>query len=146
MPLDDDHGGLPPQWNGDPSRFDSYREEVRIWSLSIDLTSKGCVAARLVRRLTGSARRIGLAMSDAKLMGSADDPRSGINLLLQRLSALSPDSVSRGGSRMRELFREERYKGRRGERFADWLTRFEKGAEDLAADGVDLSSTGSLAG
>ena len=60
---DDDRFSIP-SWNGDPTEWERYRDEVRVFCLSTKLSSEYSVAARLVQRLRGAARRIGLNMTD----------------------------------------------------------------------------------
>ena len=57
-------GRPPPSWDGNPERWQTYKDEVRIWTLGTNLDVGYCVAARLVSALRGSARRVGLAMAD----------------------------------------------------------------------------------
>ena len=54
-----------PSWNGSPETWQSYKDEVRIWLLGTKLDVEYSLAARLVAKLKGSARRVGLAMTDA---------------------------------------------------------------------------------
>ncbi len=51
---------LIPQWDGAPQGWRRYRDDVEIWALGTNLEVNYCVAARLVSRLKGAARRVGL--------------------------------------------------------------------------------------
>ena len=62
-----------PSWNGSPETWQNYRDEVRIWLLGSKLEVEYSLAARLVAKLRGPARRVGLAMADAEL----NPPREG---------------------------------------------------------------------
>ena len=59
-----------PAWDGNPQGWRRYREEVRIWLLAEKVEGvEYSLAARLVQRLTGAARRAAMALSDEDLMG-----------------------------------------------------------------------------
>ena len=60
---DDDKPRIP-RWSGDPSRFQHWKDEVRVYKLSENLIANRSVAARLVGGLSGPARTVGLPMSD----------------------------------------------------------------------------------
>ena len=62
--IDDAHGrfsSLVPAWDGNPANWRRYRDEVRVWLLAerTDNISYS-LAARLIQRLTGAARRVAL--------------------------------------------------------------------------------------
>ena len=63
---DDDKPRIP-RWNGDPSRFQHWKDEVRIYKLGENLNVNRSVAARLVGGLSGPARKVGLSMMDEDL-------------------------------------------------------------------------------
>ena len=63
---DDDKPRIP-RWNGDPSRFQHWKDEVRIYKLGENLNVNRSVAARLVGGLSGPARKVGLSMTDGDL-------------------------------------------------------------------------------
>ena len=63
-----DKRGFVPAWNGDPSGWKSYRDEVRIWALGEKLDVEYSLAARLVSRLGGPARRAAMGLKDSDLM------------------------------------------------------------------------------
>ena len=145
---DRDGGNLqPPSWDGNPARWQVFKDEVRLWTLASNARVQYCLAARLVRQLTGSARRIGLSMTDADLSAdSEEDPLSGITRLMTRLAALAPADIIRKGAHLNAFFREEKYKRRSGERIAEWISRWDDGLDKLGQDGVDFAATGDLAG
>ena len=51
-----------PSWDGDPSKWIEYRQELRLYQLGKNMEVSYCIASRLVGRLRGAARRVGLAM------------------------------------------------------------------------------------
>ena len=79
---DDDKPRIP-RWNGDPSRFQHWKDEVRIYKLGENLNVNRSVAARLVGGLSGPARKVGLSMSDddffpfATVYPARDPPAAG---------------------------------------------------------------------
>ena len=56
-----------PRWNGDPSRFQHWKDEVRIYKLGENLNVNRSGAACLVGGLSGPARKVGLSMTDEDL-------------------------------------------------------------------------------
>ena len=63
---DDDKPRIP-RWNGDPSRFQHWNDEVRIYKLGENLKVNCSVAARPVGGLSGPARKVCLSMTDEDL-------------------------------------------------------------------------------
>ena len=59
------------QWDGDPSGWRDYQQEVRLCKTGENLEVIWSVAARLVGGLKGAARRVGLAMTDQELLPTA---------------------------------------------------------------------------
>ena len=126
----EDHGGpSPPGWDGNPAKWLPFKDEVRLWSHSINVGVKYSIAARLVRQLSGSARRIGLAMSDDELRPTEDNPLRGVQILMERLEALAPSDVVRKGAQLSAFFKEDRYRRRQGERIAEWVSRWNEGLD-----------------
>ena len=93
-----------PRWDGNTHGWRRYRDEVRIWFLSE--SAKGIdysLAARLVQRLSGGARRAAMTFSDEELLpdpatdvrtdadgavlvpAAPADPRAGVRRVLKRL-------------------------------------------------------------
>ena len=60
-----------PQWDGDPSGWRDYQQEVRLYKTGENLEVNWSVAARLVGGLRGAARRVDLAMTDQELLPTA---------------------------------------------------------------------------
>ena len=70
----------PPSWDGDPTRFRTYQQEVWLWYDTLNDAPKYSCGARLVRGLTGVARKTGRGL-DRELLrgtpGTAAVPASG---------------------------------------------------------------------
>mmetsp|Transcript_92866 Transcript_92866/g.167784 ORF Transcript_92866/g.167784 Transcript_92866/m.167784 type:complete len:158 (-) Transcript_92866:14-487(-) len=64
----DDHKREIPAWDGHPAGWLTYVDEVKKWLLGDPLDVPYSIAARLVQKLSGPAKRIGNAMSDVELM------------------------------------------------------------------------------
>ena len=60
----------PPSWDGDPSRFRTYQQEVWLWYDTLAPSSAFSVGARLVRGLTGVARKTGRCLDRERLRGT----------------------------------------------------------------------------
>eukprot|EP00974_Lingulodinium_polyedra_P076347 7388842-Lingulodinium_polyedra.AAC.1 len=63
-----------PAWDGNPVTWRTYRDEVRLWVMGTRLDVNYVVAARLIQRLSGAARRVGLAMTREELLPQAAAP------------------------------------------------------------------------
>ena len=149
-----------PSWNSDPTEWERYRDEVRVYCLSTKVTVEYSLAARLVQRLRGAARRVGLQMTDVEL--SADpglvglDGRemppareqvlAGVTRLMARLESLAPAVATRRGGYMRSFFSQHERRRRIGERIPAWIVRWEEGLEKLRRDQIDIDALGDLAG
>ena len=73
----DDRRLYTPGWDGNPQTWRRYKDEVRIWLLAERVEGvEYSLAARLVQRLSGAARRAALGLTDAELMG--DPPRAAV--------------------------------------------------------------------
>ena len=57
-----------PSWDGAPAGWQRYQEQVRLWRMGENLDVKYSVAARLVARLSGAARRACINMTEESLM------------------------------------------------------------------------------
>ena len=68
--MEDERRSFVPNWDGNPGGWKRYRDEVRVWLLSERKDVSYSLAARLVQRLSGAARRAALALTDEQL--SAD--------------------------------------------------------------------------
>ena len=117
-----------PAWDGNPAFWKRYKDEIRIWLLAerTDNVSYS-LAARMIQRLTGSARRVALSMPDEDLRPDAAykdgdrevpaDHAAAVKRLLAKLeSTLTPDQSIRRGATMQEFFSTRKYYRRFGER------------------------------
>ena len=121
----------PPTWDGNPSSWRHYQDEVKIWTLGQDLDVKYCLAARLVRNLTGPARRAAFALPEAALMATDENKKAGIENVMKKLKeTFGDDSYVRKGESLEEFFgkvSDSRYRRQSGERLVDWITRWDEG-------------------
>ena len=134
-----------PGWDGHVESFQTYQDEVRIWTLSQKLEPYSSLAAKLVGKLKGPARRLGMKMSKEDLMPIVSekgppDHDTPISKLIAVLQRLAPSKEERRGNYMRDFIKEDRYKRRTGERIADWIPRWDEGLERLKNDGADVGS------
>ena len=81
--MSDDHHGrrgdgggwaAPPSWDGDPTRFRTYQQEVLLWYDTLSDAPEYSCGARLVRGLTGVARKTGRGLDRALLRGTPGSP------------------------------------------------------------------------
>ena len=151
-----------PSWNGDPSTWTSFSDEVKLWRLSENMEVNFSLASRLVRQLSGSARRAVAKLPADELHppyvaipGKDLDPsekkawrnNTGIdNVMAKLLKDLGQQKPVRKGQSLHEFFGTPKYQRRRGERVTDWLTRFEEGLTKLREDDIDLLELEDVAG
>ena len=82
---DREHGkNDPPTWDGNPGTCRPFKDEVRIWTLGQDLEEKYCLEARLIRNLTGAARRAALSIPEADLLATDQNKKAGIQAVIER--------------------------------------------------------------
>ena len=139
-----------PQWDGDPSGWRDYQQEVRLYKTGKNLEVNWSVAARLVGGLRGAARRVGLAMTDQELLPTArnitdnlerkaDRSRRGIEALMTRLEAeLGQQRPQKKGESLEMFFASNKLQRKRGERITDYITRFEEGIKTLQDSDINL--------
>eukprot|EP00959_Pyramimonas_sp_CCMP1952_P230971 4828503-Pyramimonas_sp.AAC.1 len=53
-----------PHWDGNPASWHTYKDEVRIWTLGLNLDVPYSLAARMIRKLKGAARRKALTLTN----------------------------------------------------------------------------------
>ena len=133
-----------PRWDGNPSTRQRFRDEVRLWILSEDLSVGYSLAARLVKNLTGPARRACLALTDEELIakpaiqevrneagqvvvqGRPANLRAGIDNVLRALDrSLGDEAAVRKGTSMADFFESHKLHRSSGERMAEWITRWD---------------------
>ena len=139
-----------PQWDGDPSGWRDYQQEVSLYKTGENLEVNWSVAARLVGGLKGAARRVGLAMTDQELLPTArnitdnlerkaDRNRRGIEALMTRLEAeLGQQRPQKKGESLEMFFVSNKLQSKRGERINDFITRFGEGIKTLQDNDINL--------
>ena len=150
-----------PTWDGNPTTWWKYKQDVELWLEGEDLEVKYSIAARMVQRLTGTARiRANLlavealrpqrpvAAIPAVMSGDAVQTpevpavpanwRRGIDYLLNDLEKMPgiPQVVRTGNQRS---WFYETLNRRVGESMANWLTRFRAGLKRCADEGVHMN-------
>ena len=154
---DDNHRHPIPTWDGAPQGWQKYVEQVRLWQLGENLDVKFSLAARLISRMSGSARRACINMPAADLMpvrgfAGVDDEAGGeiAESVLENLAAgienvmkklkenLHPEPLVSRGEALSAFFKSSRYTRRLGMRFTEYNTLFEEGLEKMRTEGVDI--------
>ena len=141
-----------PAWDGNPAFWKRYKDEIRIWLLAerTDTVSYS-LAARMIQRLTGAARRVALSMPDEELKPDAGykdgdkevpaDHAAAVKRLLAKLEAtLTPEQSVRRGATMQEFFSTRKFYRIFGERVTEFSVRFDEGINALKDDGIDTSA------
>ena len=147
-----------PSWDGNTHGWHPYHDEVRIWFLSE--RAKGIdysLAARLVQRLSGGARRAAMTLSDEKLMpdpatdvrtdadgavlapAAPADPRAGVRRVFKRFEdSPTPEVTVRRGASMMDFFGTRKI--HRLECINEFSIRFDEGVNNLKDDGIDINA------
>ena len=130
-----------PRWDGHPATWKQYEQEVRIWRMGENLDVKYCIAARLIQNLSGAARRAALQLKDEQLQGTQEDRAAGIKAVLAHLNRVfSPDPLIRKAQSLSEFFSSRKYYRRQGQRMTDFVTTFDEGVTQMAADGINVEA------
>eukprot|EP00971_Amphidinium_carterae_P029637 582856-Amphidinium_carterae.2 len=87
---DDETGNRGPQcpsWDGNPTTWRRWKEDVKVWELSCKRPSPGDTwpAGRMLARLTGSARAVALRIPYDRLVSTQEVPWIGVNVLMELL-------------------------------------------------------------
>ena len=162
---DEDQRAYVPLWNGDPTAWKGYEDEVRVWLLAEKTDVTYSLAARLIQRLGGAARRTALAMTEQELEADPavpeiygedynilqdrvpGSPRAGVERLPQKLeTALTSELAVRQGATMYEFFGTRSYHRKVGERMTEHSTRFDEGVNLLKDDGIHVNSLDTILG
>ena len=145
MATDDRDRNFVPKFSGDPTQWNNYRDDVRLWLLAEKQDVYFCLAARLVRGLSGSARRVCLKMTKEELSArpATDtvpaDLERGVNNVLNRLEeSLGMTKASRKGTALDKFLATRRFWRLRQEPISSWLSRWDLGVSELHDQGVDL--------
>ena len=109
-----------------------YKDELRVWRLSVNLSSNYSMAARLISGLSGTARRVAIQMTEEQLVPTAYHPAqegqmaqlnvdwaatntAGVQGLLDHLALhLQPQRVVHKGQTMNEFFMSKKHYRRQG--------------------------------
>ena len=151
-----------PTWDGNPERWNDFAEEVALWSLGENLEVSYSLAARLVGRLTGSARKTARQMTAVQMHPDLSDAvvqnedaaawkarrnKVGIDNVMTRLrERLGVSKPVQKGERLETFFQTRRFHRKAGERITDWTIRFEEGLNRLEEVGVKLTDLQDVAG
>ena len=139
-----------PQWDGDPSGCRDYQQEVRLYETGENLEINWSVAARLIGGLRGTARRVGLAMTDQELLPTArnitdnlerkaDRNHRGIEALMTRLEAeFGQQRPQKKGESLEMFCASNKLQRKRGECITDYITSFEQGIKTLQDNDINL--------
>ena len=118
-----------PQWDGDPSGWRDYEQEVLFYKTGENLEVNWSVAARRIgvemtnQELSPTARNI-----PAKAERKADRNRRGAEAEMARLETeLGQQRPQKKGEILEMFFATNKLKKRPGERVTDYVTRFEEG-------------------
>ena len=66
-----------PSWDGNPATWQRYREDVRVWKLGLNLDVPYSIAARMIMKLKGAARRKAITLKDEDLQGIRPKEKKG---------------------------------------------------------------------
>ena len=151
-----------PTWDGNPATWWKYKAEVDLWKEAENLKAEYSLAARMVQKLTGTARiranliklenlrpqrpvaRIPEVLdADGSVLTPAVDAveanwTKGIDYLMSDLEKMCGITVVVKKAQQRSWFYNV-LKRKNGEAMNTWLTRFRAGLKRCADDGVDLS-------
>ncbi|CAE8596863.1 unnamed protein product [Polarella glacialis] len=81
-----------PTWDGNPTGWQRYLEELLLLLASEDLDVKYCIAARVIQNLTGSARRCALRIPLRLLQPRRRPQQSAVSAAVQAAATPVPDT------------------------------------------------------
>ena len=156
---DDEYLGSIPRWNGDPSTFKRWEQEVTIFTYTCELTKKKCYAAILLSGLSGIAKTAALQVSMDRLRPFPSDAdlkkdetweamnKLGITNLVKHLkdNLLRSTPIERG-NRMYDFFSTQKYCRKRGMRMAEYNLLFQQGVDDLYEVDIKLADLPDILG
>ena len=127
-----------PTWNGNAAKWESFRDEIRVWRLGENLNVKYRLVARLVSGLSGPARMTCMTMDAA----TADERQNIASLdkvmnVLQ-LSLLVKKLPARKNELLHAFFRDDSLARTKGEPIAMWLVRYNEQLGKLNRVGLDI--------
>eukprot|EP00971_Amphidinium_carterae_P225817 4478790-Amphidinium_carterae.2 len=77
-----------PNWDGNPTTWRRWKEDVKVWQLSCKKPADGDTwpAGRMLARLTGSARAVALRITHDRLSSTQEAPWRGVTVLMDLLA------------------------------------------------------------
>ena len=139
-----------PTWNGNAAKWESFRDEIRVWRLGENLNVKYSVAARLVSGLSGPARMTCMTMDADQLhpppgdgpVATAHQRRNvaGLDDVMNVLqsSPLVKKLPARKNELLHAFFRDDSLARTKGEAIAMWLVRYNEQLGRLNRVGLDI--------
>ena len=140
-----------PTWNGNAAKWESLRDEIRVWRLGENLNVKYSLAARLVSGLSSPARMTCMTMDADQLhpppgdgpVATADEGRRNIagldNVMnVLQMSPLVKKLPARKHELLHAFFRDDSLARTKGKSIATWLVRFTEQLGKLNRVGIDI--------
>ena len=135
-----------PAWDGDKRRWKRYLRDVELYRETEKLDVDFSHGARLLSRLTGSARKYAETIEldpIRRSTGVDKDTRegmvAGVKYLLKSLGrAMGLEATKKG--QVQEFFYKKLQK-RPGQPMAEWVNAFEKAVLDMKAEGLNVELT-----
>ena len=133
-----------PTWNGNAAKWESFRDEIRVWRLGENLT------ARLVSALSGPVKMTCMIMDADQLhphsgdgpVATADERQNiaGLDNVMNVLqsSPLVKKLPARKNELLHALFRDDSLARTKGEPIAMWLVRYNEQLGKLNRVGIDI--------
>ena len=150
-----------PTWDGTPSQWKAYKRAVELWIEGENLDVHYSLAARLVTRLTGTARMAadlipldrlrairgvqGNPRATPPVQEVPGEPRKGLDHLMAELEKLPGISkTARKGGTMSWFYRS--LSRRDNEAMFQWIVRYRDAIRRASEDGCDMSNMEDLGG
>ena len=147
-----EHGGWDriPCWNGDKKVWKAFQRDVEIWIETEKLDVDYSLGARLLRRLSGTAKRFGDNIELSKLRrgeGNETEARTsrnqmtaGIRALMKHLEdSMGLESATRAGE-VQDFFY-KKLQRRAGQTMSEWVNVYHKAMLDMEEQKCPLAET-----
>ena len=139
-----------PCWSGSKKLWKAFQRDVEIWIETEKLDVDFSFAARLLRRLSGTAKRFGDNIELSKFRGgegnetnartSRSQMTAGITALMKHLEdSVGMESATRAGE-MQEFFY-KRLRRRAGQAMSDWVNVYDKAMLVMAEHSCPLAES-----
>ena len=136
-----------PTWNGNAAKWESFRDEIRVWRLGENLNVKYSLAAKLVSGLSGPARMTCMTIDADQLHPppgdgpvAAADERRNIASLDNVMSVLQTSPLVKmlpaRKNILHSFFRNDSLARTKGEPIAMWLVRYNEQLGKLNRVGI----------